>query len=335
MEKVTPPLLSVIVPIYNVEVYLPRCIDSILNQIFTDFELILVDDGSPDKCGDICDKYAQEDSRIVVIHKKNGGLGSARNAGLDIARGTYIAFVDSDDYISEDCYEANMKILLRDKTIDILEFPIYIEEGQSIKLFPIPGYRSDKHLYEKKDIFLFWSNDGVGVRGFVWQNIYKRGIWDSVRFIENIAFEDCLAQSEILDKVSHVFLSDFGKYFYVQRSGSILHSNFDKQKWIDDFNATIPFLHKMVYYGVDRKYVIKFYCVTLNRIIDKSYSYGIDSFREQIKEINRAHISISEMIFADIRLKQKIKLIMAKAFGINRYLKVSQILLHRRIYIFL
>lgn len=330
MGKIISPVLSVIVPVYNVEEYLSRCIDSILSQTFTDFELILVDDGSQDRSGEICDEYAQKDSRVKVVHKTNGGQSSARNRGLDLAQGTYIAFVDSDDYISRNCYEDNMKILLNDKTIDILEFPIYYEKGQSIQLFAIPGYRNDRHLYEKKDIFLFWSNGGTGVRGFNVQNIYKMSLWESVRYKEGAIFEDCLIQSVILDKVSHVFLSGFGKYFYVQRDGSTLCSKWDRKKCTDDFNATIPFLHKMVYYGVDRKYIIKFYCVTLNRIIDKSYSYGIDSFCEQIKEINKAHISIREMILADIRLKQKMKLIMARVFGVNRYLKVTQVLLNRK-----
>ena len=96
--------LSIIVPIYNVEPYLRKCIDSILAQTFTDFECILVDDGSPDNCPTICDEYAKKDSRIRVIHKENGGLSDARNAGLDIAQGEYIGFVDSDDYILEDMY---------------------------------------------------------------------------------------------------------------------------------------------------------------------------------------------------------------------------------------
>lgn len=94
------PLLSVIVPVYNVEKYLTRCIDSILNQTFSNFELILIDDGSPDRCGEICDTYVQKDARIVVIHKENGGVSSARNKGLDIAKGKYLTFVDSDDDIA-------------------------------------------------------------------------------------------------------------------------------------------------------------------------------------------------------------------------------------------
>ncbi len=99
------PELSIIVPVYKVEPYLPKCIDSILSQTFTDFELILIDDGSPDRCGEICDKYAAKDDRIVVIHQANKGVSAARNAGLDIAKGEYIGFVDSDDYIGKNYYQ--------------------------------------------------------------------------------------------------------------------------------------------------------------------------------------------------------------------------------------
>ena len=97
------PEISIIVPVYNTEKYLHRCIDSILAQTFTDFELILVDDGSPDNCPQICDEYAEKDCRVKVIHQENGGLSAARNAGIDIATGTFIFFCDSDDYIKEDC----------------------------------------------------------------------------------------------------------------------------------------------------------------------------------------------------------------------------------------
>ena len=97
--------ISVIVPIYNTEKYLKRCFDSILSSTYENLEVILVDDGSPDNSGKICDEYAARDSRIRVIHKKNGGLSSARNAGLDIATGDYVTFVDSDDYIASDIYE--------------------------------------------------------------------------------------------------------------------------------------------------------------------------------------------------------------------------------------
>ena len=99
------PKISIIVPVYNVEQYINRCIDSLLGQTLKDIEIILVDDGSPDQCPQICDEYARKDSRIKVIHKKNNGLGYARNSGLELATGEYIAFVDSDDYVNINMYE--------------------------------------------------------------------------------------------------------------------------------------------------------------------------------------------------------------------------------------
>lgn len=99
------PLISVIVPCYNVEEYLPKCIESILNQTYRNLEILLVDDGSPDNCGRICDEYAAKDSRIRIIHKKNGGLSDARNAALDVMTGEYVTFIDSDDYVSDDYVE--------------------------------------------------------------------------------------------------------------------------------------------------------------------------------------------------------------------------------------
>lgn len=160
----------------------------------------------------------------------------------------------------------------------------------------------------------------------------KKKLWSSVRFKEGVIFEDCLIQSMILEKASHVYISGFGIYFYVQREGSTLHSNSksDRNKGRDDFDATIPFLHKMVYYGVERRYIVKFYCVTLNRILDKSYLYGIDSFLPQIDEINKIQIHLGEIIAADIKVKQKIKLFIAKFLGVSRYLRVTQFILNRK-----
>lgn len=118
--------ISIIVPVYKVEPYLRKCLDSILAQTFTNFEVILVDDGSPDNSGKICDEYAIKDSRVRVIHKENGGLSSARNAGIDIAQGKYLGFVDSDDYIAEDMYEVlyeNLKFYDADiSSVEIIPF---------------------------------------------------------------------------------------------------------------------------------------------------------------------------------------------------------------------
>lgn len=112
-------MISIIVPIYNVEKYLPKCIESIINQTYTDLEILLIDDGSTDNSGLICDKYASIDNRIRVIHKKNGGLSDARNVGLDICKGKYISFIDSDDYIELTMYEKMIKIMINQK-VDIV-----------------------------------------------------------------------------------------------------------------------------------------------------------------------------------------------------------------------
>ena len=122
-------MISVVVPIYNVSKYLPKCIESILHSTYKNLEVILVDDGSTDECPTICDDYAKKDSRIKVIHKKNGGLSDARNKGLDIATGEYISFIDSDDYIDADLYESVIKEF--DENIDVVVFGRYIESANS------------------------------------------------------------------------------------------------------------------------------------------------------------------------------------------------------------
>lgn len=128
------PLISVIVPVYKVETYLPACVDSILSQTFSDFELILVDDGSPDACGAMCDGYAREDSRIRVIHQKNGGLSAARNAGLDIAKGEYVTFVDSDDVIMRDYLrELYLAIIKNDAEVACCKFQNFEDDKPDIE----------------------------------------------------------------------------------------------------------------------------------------------------------------------------------------------------------
>lgn len=118
------PKVSIIVPVYNVEKYLDRCMQSLLNQTLSDIEIIMVDDGSPDRCPQMCDEYAAKDRRVRVIHKENGGLGLARNTGLDAATGEYVAFVDSDDFTSVEAYENLLKRLK--KTVQILSMRVLI-----------------------------------------------------------------------------------------------------------------------------------------------------------------------------------------------------------------
>ena len=123
-------LISVIIPVYNVEKYINRCVDSVIHQSYTNLEIILVDDGSPDNCPTICDNYSKQDSRIKVIHKKNGGLSDARNVGIEHSKGKYITFIDSDDYISNDYVEILYKLITKyNSKIAVADNYIFYEDG--------------------------------------------------------------------------------------------------------------------------------------------------------------------------------------------------------------
>lgn len=127
------PLISVILPIYNVAQFLPRCIESVCSQTYDNLEIILVDDGSPDDCGDICDKYAEKDNRIVVVHKQNGGLSDARNKGAEIANGEYITFIDSDDYVTDTYVEYLYSLIEKYHTrMSLCTHTVVFEKGNNI-----------------------------------------------------------------------------------------------------------------------------------------------------------------------------------------------------------
>ena len=169
------PEISIIVPVYKVEKYLDTCVRSILEQTFADFELILVDDGSPDRCGALCDAYAAEDERIIVIHKENGGLSSARNAGIEAARGNYIGFVDSDDSIAPDMYHflyENMKKEQADLSMCGL-FDVYA--GREPKR--LPEYYRVMGPEEAVEMVLKAETASVSAVN----KLYKKEIFDGIR----------------------------------------------------------------------------------------------------------------------------------------------------------
>lgn len=216
------PEISIIVPVYKVEKYLDTCVRSILAQTFTDFELILVDDGSPDQCGVLCDAYAVEDSRIVVIHKENGGLSSARNAGIEAARGKYIGFVDSDDYIAPDMYSflyENMKKEQADLSMCGL-FDVYAgrEPKRLPKYYAVMGPEEAVEMVLKAEI--------VSVTAV--NKLYKKEVFRNIRFIEGKQAEDAFAAVDILMHCGRIVISSRQKYYYVHRRGSITTKRFSE-----------------------------------------------------------------------------------------------------------
>lgn len=208
--------LSIIVPVYKVEPYIHKCIISILSQTFTSFELILVDDGSPDKCGEICDEYARKDTRVRVLHKENGGLSSARNAGIDIAQGEYISFIDSDDYIDKDMYES-MFYLSRKYDADVVECGFSKVRGNEIE----PIIHKEGTIVGD-NLFALGLLAEFGLHSLACNKIYRRYLFDGVRFPFGKIHEDEFVMHKIFLSLKRYVYLGKSEYFYVQREGSIM-----------------------------------------------------------------------------------------------------------------
>lgn len=211
MEK---PVLSVIVPVYNMEDTLDRCVRSIVSQSFEDWEMILVDDGSTDGSRIMCDEWAKKEPRIVVIHKENGGLSDARNAGLDIARGVYVTFVDSDDYLNDGTYESVMTLLAQHDDVGLLEYSM-----NSI------GYERIDLNYEDRiypDACSYWTGTKAWNHAYMCNKVFRRDMFRSIRFVKGRRFEDLILLPQVLKTFNpKVMTSSFVGYNYVYRQDSI------------------------------------------------------------------------------------------------------------------
>ena len=211
------PLLSIIVPVYKVENYLQKCIDSILAQTFTDFELILVEDGSPDNCPALCDAAAAKDARVRVIHQKNGGLSAARNAGLDVARGAWIGFVDSDDYIAPEMYEALYQaVQSTGADLALCDYAEVDEAGA-----PCQSMHVSLSGVELTGQELLKRASGLMVQ-LAWNKLYRRAIFAQLRYPEGKLNEDLFLIPDICLQTTKAVVVPEVLYYYLQRSGSIM-----------------------------------------------------------------------------------------------------------------
>lgn len=207
--------ISVIVPVFNVEKYIKKCVDSIVSQTFSNIEIILVDDGSTDNSGIMCDEYAKIDSRIKVIHKKNGGLSSARNAGINIATGQYFGFIDSDDYIDKDMFELLHRNIIKEKA-DLSICGIYqCYEGKKPSINK-PWYRI---LESEEAIRIAFEGKIFSVNAV--NKLYKRELFENLRYPEGKTTEDAFVIVDILSECKKIVATAEQKYYYFHREGSI------------------------------------------------------------------------------------------------------------------
>ena len=241
MEKVNP-LISIIIPVYKVELYLKQCVESILIQTYSNIEVILVDDGSPDSCPQICDEYARKDYRIKVIHKSNGGLSDARNVGLNIAVGQYVVFVDSDDWIENTMVE-HLLFACKKYNVEMATCARYITDGHSTRAVafngPARAYSAEEALNE---ILLGKSMDVAA-----WDKIYVRNLFEEIRFPVGENNEDIAVFYKLVDLAGRVAHTGTTEYFYRSRPGSItkLKYSTDARKIIEkNLNSIENFLEK-------------------------------------------------------------------------------------------
>ena len=212
-------LISIIIPVYKVEKYLEKCIQSVINQTYENLQIILVDDGSPDNCGKICDEYAKKDHRIEVIHKSNGGLSDARNKGLEIAKGEYIGFVDSDDYIEADMYEVLYNLLKQyNADVSICNFYTVSQGKISIKNAD-NGINEYNRIEILKEILL-----DKNIQSYAWNKLYKKELFDEIKYPIGKKYEDIGTTFYLLEKCNKVVVTGKSEYYYINRQDSIVNN---------------------------------------------------------------------------------------------------------------
>lgn len=227
------PLISVIVPVYNTEKYLARCVNSILTQTYPNIELILIDDGSTDKCPAMCDGFAREDSRVKVIHKENGGAGLARNAGLDIARGELIGTVDSDDYIAPDMY-MKLYCLMRDNDADICicDYTYVTPDGMESSSCDAPD-----EVTSREEALLRLLRGYSPTHDLLWNKLYRAEVIKNIRFPPGNRHDDSATSHRILGNCRKIAITHMSLYFYFWRANSVVGNirakHFDVKSFID------------------------------------------------------------------------------------------------------
>ncbi len=319
--------LSIIVPVYKVRRYLQNCIESILQQTYTDYELILVDDGSPDNSGTICDRYAQECDKVKVIHKKNGGLSSARNAGLAVAQGEYITFVDGDDTVASGTYYYNMHILLSNPEIDILEYPVVKHYGSPNNVI----ISSNPEKITGDDIFPDWIRRKGYEHCFACNKIYRSDLFFFIRFPEGEVFEDSMVTPMLIESSRTIFYSDAGFYYYYDREESIsrtysFKTQHDRYKNLVNLYKKVRNEYKMQIESYDLLFKALDNLTDLLRCSDgtkEEQKAACDALRNE-------KLSIGELYRMDIPAKKKIKFTTFALFGTTIHCRLNA-MLHKKL----
>lgn len=330
--------VSVIIPIYNVEKYLNRCIDSVINQSLKDIEIILVNDGSPDNCPKICDEYANKDSRIKVIHKSNGGLSSARNAGMKIATGDYIGFVDSDDYIEINMYEQLYNVAYENNVDFVMSdyYKVYDDSKKEVTLDIDSGLYLKEDIYNKIYPSLIMKEDiDYGPLLAVWHCLYKTSFIkkNDLYFDELVKYSEDNLFSSLVGYKSNSFYYMKGYYLYNYRyNPNSISTTYKSDSWdvyVDMNNKLYENFHKNRDFNFKRQLDLHMIYYIFN--YTNQLGCSNKSFYHKYKEIKKvlaykeSRRALDKLKLPNVNIKLKICILMLKNKLIIPYMLVRKI----------
>ncbi len=301
--------LSVVIPVYRVEAFLEKCVGSVLLQDGIDLEVILVDDCSPDGCGALCDRLAEGDSRIKVVHRSvNGGLSAARNSGIAIASGDLITFVDSDDWIAPNTYAPNIE-LMEQWDADCIEFPIAVHHGSPTAEDFTPS------LSNKTGTFGDWYAHRGYMHSYAWNKIFRRDLWGDTKFPEGKYFEDIMTVPYVLHQAKRIAASSVGRYYYcAANDGAITRQpSLKKERDLTEGNIRL-FEFATSRYHLDDATLYHHFMEILNRQISL-LKIGGDLILPKFK-VRWRHAFLSQP------LRQRIKCLLWLTLGKNGFFKL-------------
>lgn len=302
-------MISIIVPIYNVEKYLTECVESLLKQTYSDIEIILINDGSTDSSGKICEKYAKIDDRVKVIHKENGGVSSARNEGIRLSRSKYITFVDPDDYVSCDFIEKLYR-LLKDSNADI-SICNYITVGNNIRF----KGKLEKKIINQRDAMTLLVKDEE-MPSYLWNKMFRVELFDGLRFMEGYRYEDVRMMHLIFLRANRVAVTDEPFYYYRVREGSITSSTLlnNSEELINALEDRCKDLANTVYW--EEAYITEM--IQIRRILSEiviTSSRKEEFYYRNLKKLKRMYKSCKKKMSVSQKIKFRIFLMIPTLYA--------------------
>ena len=309
-------VLSIIVPLYNSELDIGKCIESIQRQNYPNYELIIIDDGSSDGSLTIARNYASEDSRIKIFHQENRGVSAARNKGLDVAIGSFITFVDSDDSLAGDTYNLNMQLFQKNPEIDMIQFPTDWG-GKSVGN---DYWLKSRTIQGRLDILRNWWEGNI-LNASLWNKLFRKKVFERVRFPEGHIFEDLYVIPDLLEYLDCVYISEFGKYIYNPHADSLSSDsvNYGYLKHFDLFSAHFRIYKKLFEYQSLRQFRVR----SFERVYHRLLAAGTrGSYRKIKKSIRQLSEYVPKKKDFYLSKENRRKLFIMKLLGIRLFSRV-------------